>query len=165
MSLNLNGAVDGTQTFSLAGLTGLSGAVTTFSTAALTLQYSIKGKSYAKAQVSGGTTPVVDFVTGVAFKAQAISTACTYVWGFDAAGTIRLIQGVIVPWTDTSANSTAVPLPQFPDTFCPFAYSVIKNGTTGSAFTIGTSQWSQTGITVDTPVNISRYPAAQPETA
>lgn len=165
MSFNLEGASNGTSAYSLAGLTGLSGAATTFSTAALTLQFSIKGKAYAKAQVSGGTTPVVDYADALAFTAQGASTACTYVWGFDSAGTIRLVQGSIVAWTDTTASSTAVPFPIIPDGMCPFAYSVIKNSSTGTAWTIGTSNWNQSQITVDTPVNVSRLPSAQPETA
>ena len=64
MSLSLEGATGGNLCFVSAGLTGLSGAATTFSTGATTLQYTNQGKLLTKAQVSGGATPTTDGVTG-----------------------------------------------------------------------------------------------------
>jgi len=165
MTLNINDAKNVTQATSLAGLTGLSGAATTYSTAALTLQYAIKGLAYAKAQVSGGATPTTDAVTAAAFVALAASQACVFVFCFDSAGAIKVAQGKPQAWTDTSARSVATPFPVLPDTLCPFAYAVIQNGSTGSAWTFGTSNWNATGVGTITPVNVQMLPSAPPETA
>ena len=166
MSYNLNGAIQGGEvTLTTAGLTGLSGAASTYSTGATAMSYMADGKFLTKAQVSGGTTPTTDGVTGVAFKVQAANTVCAYLWSVDASGNHHVTQGPIVSYTDTSAGSTDVPLPGKPTGDAPFAYSVIKNGATGSSFTFGTSNWNQTGITVDTPVNLCNIPAAIPKTA
>lgn len=166
MTLNINDAKNVTQATSLAGLTGLSGAATTYSTAALTLQYAIKGLAYAKAQVSGGATPTTDIVTGAAFVPLLASQVCVFVFCFDAAGSVlRVAQGKVFSWLDTSARSVATPFPVLPDTLCPFAYAVVKNGTTGSSWVFGTGNWNATGIVIDTPVNVQMLPSAPPETA
>jgi len=165
MSLSLENASGGNFCFVSAGLTGLSGAATTFSTGATTLQYSNQGKILTKAQVSGGTTPTTDGVTGNAFNAQAANTVCCYAWCLDASGNVKLVQGKVIAYTDTSANSTKVELPLIPATLTPIAYSVIKNGSTGSSWIIGTNNWNATGITVDTPVNLFSWPSSPPLTA
>lgn len=168
---NTRNAYGSTMCTTLAGLTGLSGAATTYSTAALTLQYSIGGKAYAKAQVSGGTTPVVDYADGLAYTPLTVGTACVFVWGFDKDGTIRVVQGQVVPFTDTTAASTATPFPVMPDGIAPFAYSVIQaapaNATTpyaGSGWLLGTSNHNVTGITI-TVTNVHTLPGDSPETA
>jgi len=166
MSYNLNNAIQGGSiTLTTAALTGLSGAAATYSTGSTAMSFMVDGKFLSKAQVSGGTTPTADGVTGAAFKVQAINTVCAYLWSVDASGNHHVTQGPIVPYTDTSAGSTDVPLPGLPGNDAPFAYSVIKNDSTGSSFTFGTSNWNQTGITVDTPVNLCNIPAAIPKTA
>lgn len=166
MSYNLNAAIQGGNiTLTTAGLTGISGAATTYSTSATAMSFMNDGKFLTKAQVSGGTTPTTDGVTGAAFATQAINTVCCYVWSITAGGTHKVTQGKVTAWTDTTASSTPVPFPQLVGTDTPFAYVVIKNGSTGSTFTFGTSNWNQTGITVDTPVNVCNLPAAVPLSA
>lgn len=166
MSSNLNSAIQGGNiTLTTAGITGLSGAATTYSTGATAMSFMNDGKFLTKTQVSSGATPTTDGVTGLAFKAQAANTACAYLWSITAGGTHRLSQGPIQSYTDTTAGSTPCPLPQIPSNDTPFAYVVIKNGSTGSNWTIGSSNWNATGITVDTPVNICNVPAAVPTTA
>lgn len=129
-----------------AALTGLSGAATTYSSSLF--GYALAGLAFAKALVAGGATPTTDIVTGVAFKALAINQACAFVWVVNAAGVVGVAQGPIVSWTDTTAGSTACPLPFIPaNTFAPFASHTVQNGAAGSAFTFGTSNWNQTGIT------------------
>lgn len=132
-----------------AGLTGISGAATTFTTSATTLQYCIGGKAYTKAQVSGGATPTTDAVTGAAFVALAASKACAVVWGFDSAGNLKCAQGPIVSLDSGNNFVDGQPpaFPTLPDTICPIAYTLHKNGSTGSAWTFGTSNWNATGMT------------------
>ena len=44
-----------------------------------------------------------------------------------------------------------------PDTMCPFAYIIIQNGSTGAAWTFGTTTFAATGIT-DVFVDIGLMP-------
>ncbi len=156
MSLNLQQAIGGNLAIGSAALTGLSGAATTYSTSAFSSV--IRGVQRAKALVSGGATPTTDAVTGAAMTLVA-NQAAVFVWGVNAAGTVQVIKGATVAWTDTTAGSTEVKLPALPDTFCPFAYVVIKAGsTTSGTWTFGSSNWNATGIVIDTVVNLFSLP-------
>jgi len=96
MSYNINNAIfGGNVALSSAGLTGLSGAATTYSTGATAVTYAIGGKLYSKAQVSGGTTPTTDVVTGATFKALGKNQGCVFVWTLDASGNYGVAQGPI----------------------------------------------------------------------
>lgn len=169
---NLTGAaVGGNIVFNSAGLSGLTGAVTTYSTASA-INYSVGGVlPTAKTTISGASAPTVDVAQTVflaastAFKPQAVSTAAVYVFTLDASGAVGVAQGPISAWTDTSAKSTALNFPAIPDTLTPFSYVVIKNGATGSAWTFGTSLWNATGVVIDPVVNVSLLPGADAITA
>lgn len=129
-----------------AGLTGISGAATTFSTGAAALMYSVAGKAATKAQVSGGATPTTDGVTGAAIT-LAINFGMVVVWAIDLAGNIKVVAGQTVP-LDTQGNLLLAPQwPAIPDTLAPFAYHLMKNGSTGSLFTFGVTNWNSTGMT------------------
>jgi hypothetical protein len=136
------------QTFLVAGLTGISGSATTFSTAAAGVTYSVGGKIYHKAQESGGTTPTVDIVTGAAFPALSPNQGTVWVFGYDSGGTIRLAQGSIEA-LDSAGNFWRAPqFPILPDTVTAISYVVAKYGSTGVAtFTVGTDNWDTTGMT------------------
>ena len=165
MSYNLTGALQGGNvTLVKAGLTGLSGAATTFSTNALT--FAIGAKVPAAKTFTTAATPTTDASTGVAFKPLVANQVCVFLFGVDAGGNAKVAQGQAVPWTDTSANSTAVPFPSLPDTVAPFGYAVIKAGSTTSGnWTFGSSNWNATGIVVDTPVDIIAPPSSTVLTA
>jgi hypothetical protein len=177
-------ATGGNQVFGKAGITGLSGAATTFSTANPTggsgLMFSVRGISYYKADFSSAATPTNDAstwdiaaspaieataATGSAFRPQLANTVCCYVFGVDKSGNARVAQGPIVAWTDTSANSTIVQYPSLPDWITPFAYAVIKGGATTTSWTFGTNNWNATGVVIDTAVNVSLLPGTPPQTA
>lgn len=163
--ISLDNATGGNLVFSKAGLTGLSGAATTFSTAAAAIQFANAGKMLSKAQVSGGATPTTDAVSGVANTLVANQAVC-YAWCLDAAGTVKIVAGKVVAYTDTTAGSTKVELPLVPSTLTPFSYSVVKAGsTTVGTWTLGTSNWNATGIVVDTPVDLFSWPSTPPLTA
>jgi hypothetical protein len=156
MSYNLEEASSLTAVLAVAtngaALTGLSGAATTYSSSLF--GYALNGDAYSKAAVAGGATPTTDGNTGAAFLPQAINTACAYVWAVDASGNVKLYQGKIVSWTDTTASSTPCPLPAIPGSVAPFAAHTVQNGATGSSWTIGTSNWNATGITAVTVRNL-----------
>ena len=192
MSYNLTGAAQGGNlTLSRAGgatanISGLSGAASTFTIQNVT--YTNQGKFFFKATAAGATTPVNNAAsasavaavaaTGAAFvpmvtqQAPSGSTtvftgsACAFVWGLDALGNVRVAQGPLINYTDTSALSTRCPLPTLPDWFTPVSYVVIKFvSATASVWTFGTSLWNATGITIDPLVDVITLTATDPLTA
>lgn len=129
-----------------AGLTGLSGAATTYSIGTA-IVFALAGKALSKATAAGAATPTTDFVTGnpitvVAGKGTAV------LWCLDAAGTVRAVQGS-TELLD-AANNFQFAAPQFPsvpDTLVPFAYSIHKGGNVPGAllagtWTFGVSNWN-----------------------
>lgn len=129
-----------------AGLTGISGAATTFSTGATTLQYAVQGKAYTKAQVSGGATPTTDGRTGLPIDLVA-NKGTVVVWGLDTGGNVKVFQGSEED-LDASGNFKMPPqFPVVPDDVCPFAYTVHKAGaSTSGTWTFGVSNWNATGL-------------------
>jgi hypothetical protein len=135
-----------------AGITGLSGAATTFTTANAVL-YAIMGKALSKAAVAGGATPTTDGVTGAAITINP-GKGTVVLWCLDAAGNIKCVQGS-VETVDQSGNFQFAPpqFPSLPETLTPFAYSVHKgnpaNASTplAAAWTFGVSNWNVAGTT------------------
>ena len=137
--------VNGNFVTTKAGLTGLSGAATTFTTAAAIL-YALAGKAYSKAAVAGGATPTLDALTG---KTISISPGkgTVVLWCVDATGTIKLVAGTH-EFIDDAGNFLYAP-PSFnvpTDDLVPFAYSVHKNlpaaGANVTPLVIGTTLWN-----------------------
>lgn len=130
-----------------AGLTGISGAATTYSTGATSLQYAVGGKAATKAQASGAATPTTDFVTGLAITLTDLQ-ARVVVWCVDVAGTVRLVAGAAVA-LDSAGNFVRMPeMPAvIPDTLTPIAYVVHKASGLAGTFTVGTSNWNTAGMT------------------
>lgn len=156
MSLNLEQGSALTAVFATAtagaALTGLSGAATTYSTSLF--GFALNGDCYAKAAVAGGATPTTDGNTSAAITLTA-NKARAIVWAINAAGTISVYAGPIVDWTDTTANSTACPLPAIPGNVAPFAAHTVQAGsTTSGTWTFGSSNWNATGISAITVRNL-----------
>lgn len=126
---------------------GLAAGTTTTITIANTVQFSIKGKSYSKSGVSNAASPTTDRLTGSAFTALAASKGCIFFVALDSSGTIRVTQGQIV---DLDGSNNFILAPYFPDVDgrdCLIGYIVCANGSTGSAWTFGSSNWTATGMT------------------
>ena len=156
MALNLEQGSSLTAVFAVAtagaALTGLSGAVTTYSTSLF--GFALNGDAYAKAAVAGGAAPTTDGNTGAAITLTA-NKARAVVWAVNAAGTFSVYAGPIVDWTDTTANSTACPLPALPGNVAPFAAHTVQAGsTTSGTWTFGSSNWNATGIAAITVRNL-----------
>ncbi len=149
-----------TAFFGKMGLTGISGGATTFSTGATTRSFSIAGKAYEKATVSGGTTPTTEAKTGAAITLTANNGRCV-VWALDVSGNVKLFAGDIVAM---DAGGNFLKAPPFPtdidlDTYCPFAYVLLKGASTVSGtFTVGSSNWNSTGMSY-TVVDVSTLPS------
>lgn len=139
-----------TACFTKAGLTGISGGNTTFSTGSTTLQYAIGGKAYSKSQVSDGSAPTTDADTGDAITLSA-SQARAVVWALDASGDVQALAGEVV---DLDADDTMRINPQFPgidlETYCPFAYQILTaDSTLSGTFTFGDDNWNTSGMSHD----------------
>lgn len=147
------------KTVALSGIT--STGATTFSAAATgtaaQLEYAIKGKAYGKANISGGTTPTTDAVTGNAFAALTANKGAVFVLGLDASANIKAVQGPVVGCDDAGTFQLAPEFPVVPETIAPFAYVVVKTDSTASAWTFGSSNWNATGVTA-TPVAVVMLP-------
>lgn len=158
-------------TMCLSKVTLAAGTTTTLSNTGTTT-YAIKGKAYTKAAMSNAATPITDWATGNAFipipiplsspnlpgvPNGAAGYASVYTVGFDSGGSLRVIQGSIVPLDASGGYLTA---PQFgglgpagsgstDNDFCPIGYILVKLGSTAVAtWTFGTNNLSSvTGVT------------------
>lgn len=152
-------------TMCLSKVTLAAGTTTTLSNTGTTI-FAIKGKAFSKAAMNNTATPTVDFSTGNAFLPipipntapnLALGYGCAYTVGFDKSGTLRVIQGTIVP-LDVSGNF--INAPQFgglgpagsgstDNDFCPIGYIVVQLGASAVAtWTFGTNNLSSvTGVT------------------
>ena len=143
-----------------------AGTTTTYTTDVATAGM-IEGKFVtALAAQTNTATPTTDARTSAAFVAQAggadsgrtVGTICCYVFGTTAAGAIQVTQGPIEDLADIADNVLVNPhFPSLPDDFMPFAYLILTNGNTGSAWTFGSSNWTATDVT-DTYVSIGTLP-------
>lgn len=130
-----------------------SGAATTWSTTGATL-YAIKGKAYSTAAASSAASPTSDVTKGTTFASAplAANTGTVFVWAYNgngiAATGVRVAQGSVEA-LDAAGNFLKAPdFPGVSDDLAPFAYTIVRNGSTGSAWTFGTSNWNATGITL-----------------
>ena len=135
-----------------------SGAATTVGSTG-TVHYAIRGKAYTAAALSSTATPTTDWATGSAFTALAKNKGTVFLFGLDSGGTLRVIQGTVVDLDGIVSSNKFLVAPQFgglgpsgsgttDNDFCPIAYITVANGTTGSNWTFGTSNWNATGITL-----------------
>jgi hypothetical protein len=139
--------IGGNLVLTKAGLTGLSGAATTF-TIGTAIVYALYGKLASKSTVSGGTTPTTDAVTGAAITLKA-GYGTNVLWCLDSSGNVKVVQGSTELLDASGAFQFAAPqFANLPDTLVPFAYCVLKNAATGTLFTFGTSNWNQSGMTI-----------------
>lgn len=123
------------------------------------LQYCIKGKAYNKSGTNADqTTPTTDVNTGTTFIPLTANQGCLMVWGYDSSGTVKCAQGAVGALDSVSGLFKLTPqFPSIPDTICPFAYQVLKAGSTAGTIAFGTSNWDATGFT-NAIVNIFTLP-------
>lgn len=123
-----------------------AGTTNTLTFSAMT--YAIRGKMYSRAALTNGATPTTDFATGKAFNPVGPNQGSVFVVAIDTAGVLRVVQGST---EQLDGAGTWVNLPQFPgvpDTSCAIGYIMVRVGSTGSAFTFGSSNLSgATGVT------------------
>ena len=111
--------------------------------------YAIRSKMYSRAAGANLATPTTDFATGLAFLPIVANQGAVFVVGFDAAGTLRAMQGQIQALDIAGAFVLAPQFPIIPDTVCPVGYIVLRAGATAVGnFVFGTNNLSGvTGLT------------------
>lgn len=125
----------------------------------------IRGKMYSVAALSNTATPTADYATGAAFLPVKASQGCVFLIGFNAAGTLKAIQGQVTPLDTITVPGNFLTGPNFGalgpsgsangagggNDFCPIGYLVIQAGSTANnttGWTFGTNNMSSvTGIT------------------
>lgn len=138
------------------GLLTATGAETVYDTTVI-INYVIGGKIAAKAAVTDGTTPTTGGVSAAAITLTANKARCV-VWCLIAGGTVKCLEGPIVDWNGTEFQVPPT-FPDIPDAYVPFAYHIIKAGsTTVGTWTFGSSNWNATGVT-HAIVNVAVLPS------
>jgi hypothetical protein len=156
--MNNNNNFTGTMCFTK--VVAAAGTTSTISTTNAT-DFIINGKFGTQlGALTNQATPTTDFATGEAFPALAINEGVAIVLGttIDGGTTLKAVQGRIEKLEPGTTEFVRAPsFGPIPDTMCPFAYIIITNASTGSAWTFGTSSFGATGIT-DTYVDIAMLP-------
>lgn len=125
----------------------------------------IRGKFSSVAALSNTATPTLDYGTGKAFLPVLASQGCVYMVGFNAAGTLKVIQGQVTPLDTITVPGNFLVAPNFGalgpagsangagggNDFCPIGYLVVQCGSTANnttGFVFGTNNLSGlTGVT------------------
>ena len=150
-------------TINLANAGFVAGTTSTYTTT-VTTAFSINGKfGTTLAAQTNTASPTLDANTGVAFPAITANNCACLVWGTNLAGTIALCQGPSVATavgvtTTVGAFIAAPQFPSLPEDFCPMAYQIVRVSPTGSSFTMGSTNWTASGITCTTMKNIATLP-------
>lgn len=152
----------GTMTTVYVAITAVTGTATATFTATpvgtgAAISYCIRGKAYTKATITTTTPGTTDVITAAAFLPLAASRACVVVLALDSSGNIKAAQSNIVTLDGSGNFQGACEFPALSDAYAPFAYITCKNGSTGSAWTFGTTNWDATGMTA-TPVSVMMLP-------
>jgi hypothetical protein len=123
-----------------------AGTTTTLTTGALSIV--IQGKYYTVAAATNGAATTTDGITGAAFAPVPVGGAQLYVVAYTAAGARKICQGPVLNSYPVLGGSGALDFPNLPDELCAVAYVIVAVGSTGAAWTWGTSNLSAaTGVT------------------
>jgi len=137
----------GSSFCTVSGLLTATGAETVYDTT-VAIPFCIEGIAFSRAAVTDGVMPLVDH-NAVTLVALAASEGCALFFLLNAAGTVSVMQGEVEALdADDDSFLVAPNFPDVPDGSVPFAYMILTNGAAGSTFTIGTSNWNATGMTV-----------------
>lgn len=124
-----------------------AGTTTTVSTTNA-IDFMIAGRIYTHAALTNAATPTTDGNTGSAFTGVAVNQGSVFIQGFNAAGTLTVLQGSVEALDAAGNFITAPKIPALPADFCPCSTLIVKVGSTGSTWTYGSSnQASVTGVT------------------
>lgn len=127
-----------------------AGTTTTYTTGAA-VTFAVRGKAFTRAAATNFATPTVDVTTGAAFATVSANQGCVFVFSWDTTATpvLRVSQSSVLTLDATGSFVNAPNFPMVPDTVCPFAYLVVRAGSTAvGTWTFGTNNLSGvTGLT------------------
>lgn len=154
---------DFTDTRNFVSAAAIAGTTSTF-TSTVTTAGVIGGKFVTTlAAQTNAASPTTDANTGVAFNALAPNQTCALVFGQNAAGTLKLVQGPIVATitgvtTTVGAFDKAPQFPPLPDDFLPLAYTLVRTAPSAASWIPGTGSWTASGVSATTFKNVSTLP-------
>jgi hypothetical protein len=163
-NLNLRG-----MTFNHVNAGLVAGTTSTYTTTATTVA-SINGKfATALTAQTNTASPTTDAFTGVAFLPLTTNKSTVLVWGINAAGAIKVIQGSIedtFPGVTTTvcAFLNAPDFPDLPDDFVSLGYQLVRTAPSAATWTPGASSWTASGVTCSVIQNVATLPN-RPQTA
>jgi hypothetical protein len=113
---------------------------------------------------TNAASPTVDWSTGLAFNALLPNQCCTLVFGQNAAGLLKLIQGPIIACAIgvTTTVGALINDPQFPTPpadFLPLAYTIVRTAPSAAAWIPGTGSWTASGVSASVFQNVGYLPA------
>lgn len=155
---------DPSVTMNLASAAAVAGTTSTF-TSTVTTNCVINGKfATTLGAQTNAASPTTDANTGLAFNALQPNQACALVFGQNAAGALKLVQGQIIA---TLAGVTTTPgalindpqFPALPNDFCPLAYTIVRTAPSAAAWIPGTGSWAASGVSASTFQNVAQLPA------
>lgn len=153
-------------TINLVNAGAVAGTTNTFTTTAAT-SCAINGKfaTSLTTLTNSATTPTTDANTGIAFPAILPNTCAAVVFGVNAAGTLKAVQGGAIA-TETGVTTTVgafINAPQFPalpDDFAAIAYTIVRAAPSLTAgFVLGTTSWAASGASCTTFKNVCTLPS------
>lgn len=155
---------DPSVTMNLASAAMVAGTTSTYTTTVTTAGV-INGKFVTTLGAQTNTaSPTTDANTGLAFNALQPNQACALVFGQNAAGAIKLVQGPIIACgigvtTTVGALINDPQFPPLPNDFMPLAYTIVRTAPSAAAWTPGTSSWTASGVSASTFANVAQLPA------
>lgn len=153
-------------TMNLANAGAVAGTTNTFTTTAATVPV-LEGKFTTALGVltNSATTPTTDANTGTTFVTIPSNYCAAIVFGTNAAGTLKAVQGPLTA-TEVGVTTTVgafIAAPQFPTIpadFVPFAYTIARAAPSLTAgFILGSTSWAASGASCTTFKNICTLPA------
>jgi hypothetical protein len=154
---------DPSVTINLGSAAAVAGTTSSF-TSTVTTQAVINGKfTTTLGAQTNAASPTLDAATGLAFNPLAPNQCCALVYGINAAGVLKLVQGPIIA-TSIGVTTTVGALinePQFPglpNDFCPLAYTIVRTAPSAAAWTPGTGSWTASGVSASTFQNVAQLP-------
>ena len=147
--------------------TGLVKGTTSTLTTTVTSAGMINGKYVSGVTaLTNSAAPTTDATTGAAFVTLTDNQATVFVVGQNAAGTVLMAQGSVVPTevgvtTTAGAFISAPQLPSLPDDLMVWGYVLVRTAPSASSWLIGTAttgDWAATGVTASQFVQCGTLP-------
>jgi hypothetical protein len=162
--MSYNTDFDAGITINLGSAAAVAGTTSSF-TSTVTTQTVINGKfATTLGAQTNAASPTTDANTGLAFNALQPNQTCALVYGQNAAGALKLVQGPIIATlagvtTTVGALINDPQFPTLPNDFCPLAYTIVRTAPSAAAWIPGTGSWTASGVSASTFANVAQLPS------